>query len=95
MRQTADVLKEIAAHIGLMNTHMEAIASAVQEQAAGLAEVNQAVNQMDQSTQQNAQMVDQSTHAASVLAEEAERLKVLTGRFTLPMEDRVPMRRRA
>ena len=55
------------------------IAASAQEQATGLAEVNTAVNQMDQVTQQNAAMVEQSTAASHALAKEAEELARLIG----------------
>ncbi|MBP9231303.1 MAG: chemotaxis protein, partial [Phenylobacterium sp.] len=44
-------------------------------------QVNTAVNQMDQVTQQNAAMVEESTAASRVLADEAEELARLVGRF--------------
>ncbi len=62
---------------------MKDISTSVQEQEIGLAEVNTAVNQMDQVTQQNAAMVEQSTAALHALAQEAEQLADLTGRFHL------------
>ena len=48
------------------------IAAGAKEQATGLAEVNTAVNQMDQVTQQNAAMVEESTAAPTRCAEESE-----------------------
>jgi len=59
------------------------IALSSQEQATGLNQVNSAVNQMDQVTQQNAAMVEQSTAAATALRSEASELVRLVGRFTL------------
>lgn len=49
-----------------------------------LAEVNTAVNQMDQVTQQNAAMVEESNAASTSLAGEAGKLKGLVGQFQLP-----------
>ena len=57
------------------------IAPSAQEQATGLQEVNTAVNQMDQVTQQNAAMVEESTAASHTLAREAEELTTLVNRF--------------
>src|SRR5690606_13459679 len=57
------------------------IASSAQEQATGLSQVNAAVNQMDQVTQQNAAMVEQTTAAAASLKTEADQLALLVGRF--------------
>ena len=59
------------------------IAASAQEQAAGLHQVNTAINQMDQVTQQNAAMVEQSTAASRALATEAAELVQLTKHFRL------------
>ena len=59
------------------------IAASAQEQATGLQQVNTAVNQMDQVTQQNAAMVEESTAASHALAQEAEELSRLIGRFNV------------
>jgi len=53
------------------------------EQSTGLAEVNSAVNSMDQTTQQNAAMVEQSNAASTALAEEAGRLRTLIAQFSV------------
>jgi methyl-accepting chemotaxis protein len=60
-----------------------AIAASAGEQATGLAEVNGAVNQMDQVTQQNAAMVEETTAASHTLAREADALSSLVARFNL------------
>ena len=65
------------------------IAASAQEQASGLGQVNQAVNQMDQVTQQNAAMVEQTTAAAANLKTEAEHLAELVGRFRTGANDGV------
>jgi methyl-accepting chemotaxis protein len=64
-----------------MSGLMTEIASAAQEQATGLGQVNAAVNQMDKVTQQNAAMVEQSTAASHSLAGEAQELTRLVGQF--------------
>ncbi|GAK70098.1 putative methyl-accepting chemotaxis protein [Agrobacterium rubi TR3 = NBRC 13261] len=83
VRQTGDALKTIGSHVTVMNEHMGAIASSAQEQATGLAELNTAVNQMDQTTQQNAAMVEETTSATSSLASESEKLRTLLQQFQL------------
>ncbi|NTI78543.1 methyl-accepting chemotaxis protein [Rhizobium rhizogenes] len=80
---TSQVLKAISEQIARINQHMDAIAVSAKEQSTGLAEVNTAVNSMDQVTQQNAAMVEQSTAAAGQLAEEAATLRALVSRFRL------------
>jgi methyl-accepting chemotaxis protein len=57
------------------------IAAAAREQATGLAEVNTAVNAMDQVTKRNAAMVEQSTAACRALVQETEEMTRLTSRF--------------
>ncbi|NKM48643.1 HAMP domain-containing protein [Rhizobium leguminosarum bv. viciae] len=80
---TSQVLKAISEQIARINQHMDAIAVSAREQSTGLAEVNTAVNSMDQVTQQNAAMVEQSTAASGHLAEEAAKLRELVSRFRL------------
>ena len=83
VRETGEALRSIEQLIVTINAHMDAIAVSAEEQAAGLAEVNVAVNQMDQVTQQNAAMVEEANAASATLAHEAVRLRELIGRFTL------------
>jgi methyl-accepting chemotaxis protein len=66
-----------------INDRVAAISASAQEQATGLREVNSAVNQMDQVTQQNAAMVEQSTATSHTLAQESDALARLVQRFTL------------
>jgi len=83
VRDTGVALKAIGDYISQINQLMDAIATSAREQSTGLAEVNTAVNQMDQTTQQNAAMVEQSTAASAALAQEATRLRSLVSRFNL------------
>ena len=62
---------------------MDAIATSAREQSVGLSEVNTAVNQMDQVTQQNAAMVEEANAAGATLANEAARLRSLLSGFQL------------
>ncbi|QND46758.1 HAMP domain-containing protein (plasmid) [Rhizobium lusitanum] len=83
VRNTGEALNDIGGFISQINSHMNAIAVSAKEQSTGLAEINTAVNSMDQSTQQNAAMVEESTAAASSLALEASKLRDLVARFKL------------
>ncbi|MDQ0456972.1 methyl-accepting chemotaxis protein [Rhizobium paknamense] len=80
---TGEALKVIESHVVSINTQLDAIATSAREQATGLAEVNTAVNQMDQTTQQNAAMVEETTAASASLASEATRLRELVSQFKL------------
>ncbi len=63
--------------------HVDAIAVAAQEQAVGLSQVNVAVNHLDQSTQQNAAMVEEMSAAGAALASESVTLQGLLNSFVL------------
>lgn len=78
---TGQCLGEIAQLVVSANTHMEAIATAAQEQSIGVSEVNSAVNHMDQGTQQNAAMVEQMNAAGVALAQESDKLSALLSHF--------------
>lgn len=80
---TGTALKTIESFITTVNVQMNAIATSAKEQATGLAEVNTAVNQMDQFTQQNAAMVEETSAASAGLATESTRLRQLVQRFEI------------
>ncbi len=83
VRSTGDALTEIEALVNRVNETVASIATAACEQATGLAEVNTAVNSMDQMTQQNAAMVEETTAASQTLAQESRELKSLLQTFRL------------
>jgi len=58
------------------------IAAASREQSAGIEQVNQAVMQMDEMTQQNAALVEQATAASQSMAEQARALTGLMHKYS-------------
>ncbi len=90
VRETENVLGTIQEYVQTINLHMEAITTSARKQSTGLAEVNAAVNQMDQVTQQNAAMVEETSAAGSTLADESTRLRELISQFTLSGSARSP-----
>jgi methyl-accepting chemotaxis protein len=78
-----NALSLIATEVMEINRHVQAIAEAAREQAIGLQEINTAVNTMDQGTQQNAAMVEETTGASHNLAIEAAELAKLMSQFQL------------
>jgi len=84
--ETGEAITRIIARIEEISEHVGAMATASQEQAAGLAEVNTAVNQMDQMTQQNAAMVEETNASSHTLAQEASALTALVAKFRLDVE---------
>ncbi|SDL93309.1 PAS domain-containing methyl-accepting chemotaxis protein [Ensifer sp. YR511] len=79
--QTGAALEEILVQVQEINANVSAIVEAAREQSTGLKEINQAVNSMDQATQQNAAMVEESTAASHAMAREAEALHELLRQF--------------
>jgi methyl-accepting chemotaxis protein len=76
-------LDVIVSEVQEINRHVHAIAEASREQSIGLQEINTAVNSMDQGTQQNAAMVEETTAASHSLANEAVALSNLMSQFRL------------
>ena len=83
VNETGKALKTIEGFIVTINEHMQSIATSAKEQALGLEEVNTAVNQMDQVTQQNAAMVEETSAASATLSSESTRLREVVQRFHL------------
>ncbi|EUB95772.1 methyl-accepting chemotaxis sensory transducer with Cache sensor [Rhizobium sp. CF080] len=83
VRSTGDALVEIATLVERVNAHVDTIATAAREQATGLQEINSSVNHMDQMTQQNAAMVEETTAASQTLAEQSLHLQGLLSAFRL------------
>jgi methyl-accepting chemotaxis protein len=80
---TGKALQEIVTQVVQVDGNVGAIVEASKEQATGLKEINTAVNTMDQNTQQNAAMVEETTAAAHSLAREAEQLFQQLGQFKI------------
>jgi len=79
--ETGKALERIVAQVSEIDKVVAEIAASAQEQATGIREINIAVNQMDQVTQQNAAMVEETTAASQSLAIESEELARLIGGF--------------
>ena len=76
-------LDRIVTSVSDITEHVSAIAASAQEQSTGLAEINDAMNQLDQVTQQNAAMFEQTTAAAQTLATAGADLGSAVSRFKL------------
>ncbi|OCP07187.1 hypothetical protein BBX50_22745 [Ensifer sp. LC11] len=81
VRETGAALESIIVEVKEISSHVTAIVESAREQAAGIQQINTAVNAIDQGTQQNAAMVEQSTAASHSLAREASALNDLLLRF--------------
>ncbi|HXF47613.1 MAG TPA: methyl-accepting chemotaxis protein [Burkholderiaceae bacterium] len=76
-------MQEIVCQVGRVASLIAEIAAAAQEQSAGIAQVNQAVGDLDRVTQQNAAFVEQAAAAAASLKEQADRLADAVALFEL------------
>ncbi len=81
--RTGAALEEIVVQVQQISGNVAAIVESAREQSTGLTEINKAVNTIDQGTQQNAAMVEQSNAAAQALAAEAEDLFRLIAQFNV------------
>jgi methyl-accepting chemotaxis protein len=77
MQEVVDAIRRVSDIVG-------EISVASREQSEGVAEVGSAITQMDQSTQQNAALVEQSAAAAASLREQANQLVAAVSGFKLP-----------
>lgn len=89
--QAGTALESIQGSVGEIVAFMGDIAAATNEQASGLTEINSAMLQLDQVTQQNAAMFEETTAASQALAREADGLNEIMGRFRV--ETRAPAAR--
>ena len=76
-------LHEIVDRVDAINTLIASIAASSKEQADSLSEANSAVNNMDQVTQQNAAMVEETTAACHSLTKDANELLERVSHFNL------------
>ncbi|MFJ0456264.1 methyl-accepting chemotaxis protein [Bordetella bronchiseptica] len=67
-------MQEIVASVKRVTDIMGEISAASDEQSSGIEQVNRAVSQMDEVTQQNAALVEEAAAAAGSLQEQAQRL---------------------
>ncbi|MDK1378313.1 MULTISPECIES: methyl-accepting chemotaxis protein [unclassified Sinorhizobium] len=81
VQATGEALGRIGADVARINEHMSSIVMAAREQSTGLNEISTAVGQLDQMTQQNAAMVEQTNASSHTLAQDAEKLSELVGQF--------------
>lgn len=78
---TGTALATIVGEVNEINLLVSAIVESAREQSNALAAINTAINNIDQNTQQNAAMVEQSSAASTSLASEAASLNALVGTF--------------
>ena len=81
--ETGTMLRSIVERVGEVDTLVSEISASAYEQSISLAQVNQAINHMDQGVQQNTAMVEQSSVATQGLRRQVAALDELTTHFKL------------
>jgi methyl-accepting chemotaxis protein len=79
--QSGATLEEIVGAVKKVNDIVAGIAAASLEQSAGIEQVNKAVMQMDEGTQQNAALVEQTSAASQSMADQARTLNESMQRY--------------
>jgi methyl-accepting chemotaxis protein len=81
--EAGKTMEQIVTAVQRVTDIMSEIAAASQQQSSGIAEVNQAIVQMDQVTQQNAALVEQASAAAESMKQQAQELAKAVAVFKL------------
>lgn len=83
VQETGEVLAKIAEHVADIDSQISTISDGASEQLTGIQEVNNAVNSMDQVTQQNAAMVEENTAVTQEVADGVTSLNGLIATFRM------------
>ncbi len=95
VNQTGEALMGIEGHVQQVTGLIGVIVTASDEQSAALSDINAALHRMDQMTQQNAAMVEETNAACRELSNEVLDLDRAAGRFQAAGKDHAPAARRA
>jgi methyl-accepting chemotaxis protein len=86
VQEAGTTIREVVDSVARVNDIMSEITSASKEQRIGIDQVNEAIAQMDQVTQQNAALVEEAAAAAASLREQADTLASAAAGFKLAAE---------
>ncbi|MEO1581691.1 MAG: methyl-accepting chemotaxis protein [Pseudomonadota bacterium] len=81
VNESGETLSEIVAGVKRVTDIVGEIAAASAEQAQGIEQVNSAITQMDELTQQNAALVEEAAVASESLSEQAQSMTELMNQF--------------
>ncbi|WP_413628669.1 methyl-accepting chemotaxis protein [Herbaspirillum frisingense] len=87
VEQAGSTMSEVVASVRRVTDVVAEISAASHEQSDGIEQINQAIVQMDEVTQQNAALVEQAAAAAQSLQEQSVRLSETVGVFKLSSND--------
>lgn len=85
--QVQSRIDAVVADVGQVRESMVQIGAASREQGVGIVEVGTAIHQLDQTTQQNAALVEQTASASAGMSQQAAQLLAKVAGFRLPAGD--------
>ena len=85
--RAGQTLRAIMASVKKVSDIVAEMTTAAREQANGIEQVNKAILQMDQATQQNAALVEETASASQAMGDQAHELQELMRFFTIDQED--------
>lgn len=83
VHRTGNTMQDIVQSIARVSDIVSEIAEASREQSKGLAQINDAVANLDDVTQQNAALVEETSAASSALQEQARQMADMSSKFVL------------
>jgi methyl-accepting chemotaxis protein len=87
VNEAGKTMHDIVDSVGRVTGIISEISAAGQEQTAGIDQINQAISQMDQVTQQNAALVEEAAAASEAMQEQAARLASVVSIFKIAASD--------
>jgi methyl-accepting chemotaxis protein len=90
VHQAGATMGAVVTSVNQVTSIMSEIAHASQEQSDGIQQVNQAIRQMDQVTQQNAALVEEAAAATASMQEQAHQLAAAVSAFRLARASATP-----
>jgi methyl-accepting chemotaxis protein len=84
VNESGETLEQIVLGVKKVGDIIAEIAAASAEQASGIDQVNQAITSMDEVTQQNAALAEQTSAASASLYERAREMETMMASFALP-----------
>jgi methyl-accepting chemotaxis protein len=83
VEQAGETMNEVVSSVKRVTDIMSEIMMASQEQSAGIEQINNAVTQMDDVTQQNAALVEEAAAAAQAMQDQVNSLNLVVSTFRL------------
>lgn len=95
VNKAGESLAQIVTQVAEVSEHVSGMVSATGEQSIGLQQINQSITSVDQATQQNAAVADQSTAVSNTLSQEVNRINGMLSEFKTSASDIQPKSKNA